>query len=132
MNADESVRREVLDATRHLLDAIAEHDWAAYEKLCDPSLSCFEPEAGGHLVEGLEFHRFYFDQEPEGEPGRTTISSPHIRVVGDVAVAAYNRLTQRVDPAGECRTTATQETRVWQRTAGQWRLVHFHRSTSDR
>ena len=27
----------------------------------DPRLTAFEPEARGNLVEGLEFHKFYFD-----------------------------------------------------------------------
>ena len=28
--------------------------------LCDPTLSAFEPEARGSLLEGMEFHHFYF------------------------------------------------------------------------
>ena len=27
----------------------------------DPQLTCFEPETCGNLIEGLDFHRFYFD-----------------------------------------------------------------------
>ncbi len=30
-------------------------------KICDPGLTCFEPEALGNLVEGMDFHRFYFE-----------------------------------------------------------------------
>ena len=30
-------------------------------RLCDPNMTAFEPEAIGNLVEGLEFHKFYFD-----------------------------------------------------------------------
>lgn len=30
-------------------------------KICDPHLTAFEPEALGNLVEGMEFHKFYFD-----------------------------------------------------------------------
>jgi len=30
-------------------------------KMCDPSVTAFEPEALGNLVEGLDFHRFYFE-----------------------------------------------------------------------
>ena len=30
-------------------------------KLADPHITAFEPEARGHLVEGLEFHKFYFE-----------------------------------------------------------------------
>ena len=32
-----------------------------YSKMCDPSVTAFEPEALGNLVEGLDFHRFYFE-----------------------------------------------------------------------
>ena len=30
-------------------------------KMCDPHVTSFEPEALGNLVEGLEFHKFFFD-----------------------------------------------------------------------
>ena len=30
-------------------------------KICDSHLTAFEPEALGNLLEGLEFHKFYFD-----------------------------------------------------------------------
>lgn len=30
-------------------------------KICDPHLTAFEPEAMGNLVEGMDFHKFYFD-----------------------------------------------------------------------
>ena len=52
--------KELLKLSEELLDTIARADWAAYAKLCDPSLSCFEPEAMGQLVTGLDFHEFYF------------------------------------------------------------------------
>lgn len=32
-----------------------------YRKICDPGLTAFEPEALGNLVEGMDFHRFYFE-----------------------------------------------------------------------
>lgn len=32
-----------------------------FSKLVDPQLTCFEPESNGNLVEGLGFHKFYFD-----------------------------------------------------------------------
>lgn len=30
-------------------------------KLCDFSMTCFEPETKGNLVQGLEFHKFYME-----------------------------------------------------------------------
>lgn len=32
-----------------------------FSKMCDPAVTAFEPEALGNLVEGLDFHRFYFE-----------------------------------------------------------------------
>jgi ketosteroid isomerase-like protein len=119
---------ELLRLTRKLLDAIANGDWKTYESLCDPTLSSFEPEGQGHLVEGLAFHRFYFDLAEGAGPRSTTIASPHIRVMGDVAVVSYTRLTQSLGKDDQPTVAAFNETRVWQRQEGAWRHVHFHRS----
>lgn len=35
--------------------------------MCDPAVTAFEPEALGNLVEGLDFHRFYFENCEEKE-----------------------------------------------------------------
>jgi calcium/calmodulin-dependent protein kinase (CaM kinase) II len=56
------------------------------------------------------------------------MSSPHVRVMGDVAVITYVRLIQRVTADGAAVTVGSEETRVWQRQAGRWKHVHFHRS----
>jgi Calcium/calmodulin dependent protein kinase II association domain len=61
-NAPPLTEQEVLTATHRLLESIIVQDWETYTSLMDPSISCFEPEAVGNLVEGLEFHKFYFNQ----------------------------------------------------------------------
>jgi calcium/calmodulin-dependent protein kinase (CaM kinase) II len=119
---------ELLHLTQRLLDAISDGDWATYQELCDPTLTAFEPEAPGQLVQGLAFHHFYFDLGGIRGRHRTTLCSPHVRLMGDTAVVAYGRLVQRVGPEGAAVTVATTETRVWQRQDGRWRHVHFHRS----
>jgi ketosteroid isomerase-like protein len=124
----EPVVEELLRLNQRLLESIAAGDWAVYEELCDPSLTAFEPEAAGHLVEGLAFHRFYFDLGGARGPHHTTMCAPHVRVLGDVAVVAYVRLNQRIGPDRSPVTVAFEETRVWQRQGGRWRHVHFHRS----
>jgi calcium/calmodulin-dependent protein kinase (CaM kinase) II len=124
----DEVVRELLQLNQRLLDSIARADWATYEQLCDPSLTAFEPEAVGQRVEGLPFHRFYFDLGGAKGPFNTTMCSPHVRLMGETAVVTYVRLNQRLDAAGVPVTTSTEETRVWQRQNGRWRHVHFHRS----
>src|SRR5947208_10267193 len=121
-------QQELLDLTQRLLDSIAQGDWATYQELCDPSLTAFEPEARGQLVEGLPFHHFYFQLGGFQGPRQTTMCAPRVRMMGDVAVVAYVRLNQRVSADGAPVTVAFEETRVWQHRDGRWRHVHFHRS----
>jgi calcium/calmodulin-dependent protein kinase (CaM kinase) II len=123
---------EVLRLNQRLLDAIARADWKTYCDLCDPSLTCFEPEAQGQLVAGLEFHRFYFQLPGATAPFNTTMAAPHVRIMGDVAVVSYVRVNQRVGGDGTPRTSTVEETRVWQKQAGAWKHVHFHRSLPSR
>ena len=122
------IHKELLALNHKLLDCIARADWATYETLCDASLTCFEPEAAGHLVQGMEFHRYYFKLGPAREPWNTEMASPHVRVMGDVAVVSCVRLNQRTAADGSPSTRAVEETRVWQKQNGVWKHVHFHRS----
>jgi ketosteroid isomerase-like protein len=119
---------ELLQLNQRLLDSITQGDWKTYEELCDPSLTCFEPEAPGQIVEGLPFHKFYFDLGGVRGRHQTTMTSPQVRVMGDVAVVAYVRLVQRLGDNGTPVTDASAETRIWQRRDGRWRHVHFQRT----
>jgi calcium/calmodulin-dependent protein kinase (CaM kinase) II len=125
---DQDTTAELLKLNQSLLDSIVKGDWEAYEKLCDPSITCFEPEALGRLVEGMEFHHFYFKLGGTKGNHNTTMCSPHVRVMGDVAVVSYVRLNQRMAGDGEPVTKGVEETRVWQKQKGRWKHVHFHRS----
>ena len=123
---------ELLDLNQQLLDAIASADWETYAALCEPSISAFEPEARGHLVEGLDFHRFYFELPKSADPRNTTMSMPHVRLLGDdAAIVCCQRLVQKLDADGRPITVFSTETRVWQRQDGRWQHVHFHRSAND-
>lgn len=124
----DAITQELLDLNQKLLDSIARSDWKMYEQLCDPKLTCFEPEAMGQLVEGMAFHRFYFQLPGATEPFNTTMASPHVRIMGDVAVISYVRLNQRVAADGTPTSKAVEETRVWRKQNGVWKHVHFHRS----
>ena len=128
----ETAAEEVLRLNQQLLDAIAGADWSTYQELCDPSITCFEPEALGQLVRGLDFHQFYFNLGAVQGHHHTSMASPHVRVMGEVAVVCYVRLNQRVASDGSSTSRAVEETRVWQRQNGRWKHVHFHRSAPTR
>jgi calcium/calmodulin-dependent protein kinase (CaM kinase) II len=123
------IAAEILEHNQRLLDSITRGDWATYQSLCDPTLTAFEPEAHGALVEGLQFHYFYFDLSPRAtRHTQTTMIAPKVRVMGETAVVAYVRLNQRETADGTPTSTAFAETRVWQRQGEHWRHVHFHRT----
>ncbi|XP_038821222.1 calcium/calmodulin-dependent protein kinase type II subunit alpha-like isoform X3 [Salvelinus namaycush] len=129
-----SVRKqEIIKVTEQLIEAISNGDFESYTKMCDPSVTAFEPEALGNLVEGLDFHRFYFENlwSKNSKPVHTTILNPHIHLIGEEAACiAYIRITQYIDTNGMPRTAQSEETRIWHRRDGKWQIVHFHRSGS--
>ena len=110
-----------------LLYAIDSGDLETYRELCDPSLTAFEPEALGNLVEGLGFHETYFGSPALGKR-KSSVRVPHIHLLGDTAVVAYVRLVQSSTSDGQHSTTAFEETRIWHKTDDGWKNVHFHRS----
>jgi calcium/calmodulin-dependent protein kinase (CaM kinase) II len=123
--------QQLLDLNQKLLVAIVSGDWKTYEALCDPSITCFEPEARGQVVAGMPFHKYYFELpgSPQKPAKNVTMSQPHVRLLGnDAAVLSYVRLTQSLDPNGAPQTGRMEETRVWQKMDGHWKHVHFHRS----
>jgi calcium/calmodulin-dependent protein kinase (CaM kinase) II len=102
----DSTESELLALSQQFLDSIDQQDWQTYTRLCDPTLTAFEPEALGHLVAGMAFHEFYFQMESTGRPKQSTIASPHVRVMGDCAVVTYIRVGQKIDAAGDAPSSA--------------------------
>uniref|UniRef100_A0A672IB85 calcium/calmodulin-dependent protein kinase n=1 Tax=Salarias fasciatus TaxID=181472 RepID=A0A672IB85_SALFA len=124
-----SRKQEIIKITEQLIEAINNGDFEAYAKICDPGLTSFEPEALGNLVEGMDFHRFYFENllAKNSKPIHTTILNPHVHLIGeDAACIAYIRLTQYVDGQGRPRSSQSEETRVWHRRDSKWQNIHFH------
>ncbi|XP_034727369.1 calcium/calmodulin-dependent protein kinase (CaM kinase) II beta 1 isoform X17 [Etheostoma cragini] len=122
-------KQEIIKITEQLIEAINNGDFEAYAKICDPGLTSFEPEALGNLVEGMDFHRFYFENllAKNSKPIHTTILNPHVHLIGeDAACIAYIRLTQFVDNQGRPRSSQSEETRVWHRRDSKWQNIHFH------
>ncbi|CAG2164188.1 unnamed protein product [Oppiella nova] len=81
-------------------NAISSGDYETYTKLCDPQMTAFEPGALGNLVEGMDFHKFYFDNVlgKNSKGLNTTILNPSVHLLGDdAACIAYIRLTQYMD-----------------------------------
>ncbi|XP_026198418.1 calcium/calmodulin-dependent protein kinase (CaM kinase) II beta 1 isoform X1 [Anabas testudineus] len=129
LSSSQTRKQEIIKITEQLIEAINNGDFEAYAKICDPGLTSFEPEALGNLVEGMDFHRFYFENllAKNSKPIHTTILNPHVHLIGeDAACIAYIRLTQFVDSQGRPRSSQSEETRVWYRRDSKWQNIHFH------
>jgi calcium/calmodulin-dependent protein kinase (CaM kinase) II len=131
---------DIIALNQKLLDAIVCGDYNTYSSLCSEDITCFEPECEGHQVQGLAFHKFYFDLPAPPSlvpknisdlpPTVVTMSSVHVRRLGDnAAVISYVRVNQSCLQTGEPKVTKACETRVWQKVdSGKWKNVHMHRS----
>uniref|UniRef100_A0A8C1BN31 calcium/calmodulin-dependent protein kinase n=1 Tax=Cyprinus carpio carpio TaxID=630221 RepID=A0A8C1BN31_CYPCA len=129
VSAAQSRKQEIIKITEQLIEAVNNGDFEAYTRICDPGLTSFEPEALGNLVEGMDFHKFYFEHllSKNNKPVHTTILNPHVHLIGeDAACIAYIRLTQYIDGQGRPRSCQSEETRVWHRRDAKWLNVHFH------
>ena len=93
-----TVTTDVLGVNKRLLESIVAGDWSTYKQLVDSSVTCFEPEAVGHMVEGLDFHKYYFDlsvnsqgKKPPVSPN-TSMVNARVRMMGaEAAVVTYVR-----------------------------------------
>ncbi|XP_016412371.1 calcium/calmodulin-dependent protein kinase type II subunit gamma-like isoform X25 [Sinocyclocheilus rhinocerous] len=129
MKGRKARKQEIIKITEQLIEAINNGDFEAYTRICDPGLTSFEPEALGNLVEGMDFHKFYFENllSKNSKPVHTTILNPHVHLIGeDAACIAYIRLTQYMDSQGRARSSQSEETRVWHRRDAKWLNIHFH------
>lgn len=78
-NAEEA---KLISLTQKLLDCISEKDFMTYKLLVSENVTCLEPESRGTLVQGIRFHKFYF--ELENDPSQTinqTICQPNVIVL---------------------------------------------------
>ncbi|NXI00161.1 KCC2D kinase, partial [Pachycephala philippinensis] len=126
-------KQEIIKVTEQLIEAINNGDFEAYTKICDPGLTSFEPEALGNLVEGMDFHRFYFENGKyslffSGQ-GVLFFSEFCYRCFSVCFCSAHSHITGHLRD-GMPKTMQSEETRVWHRRDGKWQNVHFHRSGS--
>ncbi|MFQ5777476.1 MAG: DUF4440 domain-containing protein [Terriglobia bacterium] len=125
-----SLEEEVLALTRELLEHIyVEPSADFYAAHVDPDVTAYE---GPPLrVDGIAYHLFALRRAArgsrEGEERYFELLQPKVQLLGDAAVVTgTTRVTVVRD--GTFTNTFLQETRVWARRGGRWRLVHFHKS----
>jgi ketosteroid isomerase-like protein len=125
----DAVQRELIKVTWQMLNAIHTGDAGLYAAHCLPDLSCFE-DVCAYRIDGVEFHTSLIRQmaqTPDNEPARFDMLSPRVQVYGDTGIVTYTRL-MTYDRSGIPLWKTFNETRVFIRTDGVWKMAHFHRS----
>jgi calcium/calmodulin-dependent protein kinase (CaM kinase) II len=118
---------ELQEVLLRLLHGIREGDIEIYKELVDPELTCFEPESQGHGVRGLSFHFFFMEHTTNSSSYHLELVDPTIKVYGATGYAAYTLLIQKNGDQG-VEISSVNETRIFRRIDGTWKMVHFHRS----
>lgn len=125
-NAEE---RELLKITWRMLQAIHVGDSATYAELSTLDLSCYE-DVCPYRIDGLEFHLALINLMAQNErlqPARFDIITPRVQLYGDTGIVTYTRL-MTYEENGKPRWQTFNETRVFVRLEGKWKMAHFHRS----
>lgn len=125
----DAVQRELLEISWRMLEAIHTGDSQTYADLSMPDLSCYE-DVCQYRIDGLEFHLSLIKQMSESpalKPIRFDMLAPRVQVHGDAGIVTYTRL-MTYNEDGRPRWATFNETRVFVRVAGRWKMAHFHRS----
>ncbi|MEP6754302.1 MAG: nuclear transport factor 2 family protein [Chthonomonadales bacterium] len=128
---DQSLNDTLLSLTHRMLVSIHEGDLETYSSMCVPQLTCFETDVAPFRIDGIDFHLDLMrsTRENNGFAGlvRFDLLTPSANVYGESAVVTYTRLmTYSIDKKPLFR--AFNESRVFVRFDGEWKMVHFHRS----
>ena len=122
---------ELIALTHRLLSAIHAGDVLQYESLCTPDLTCYETDVAPYRIEGIGFHVSLMTavSAQSGYAGLTRFDmlSPRVQLYDHTAIVTYTRLMTYAQ-SGPPTFRAFNETRVFVRQAGLWRMAHFHRS----
>ena len=119
--------REIDKKLMELLDAVQQADLETYSKLVSEEVTCFEPETKGHLLRGIGLHHFFVENSHPVKRYHIELIDPVLRVSEDMAFSAYTLHLTEME--GESDTIKVENvTRIFHKEAGDWKMIHFHRS----
>lgn len=121
------VEEELLELTRRMLDAMYTSDPEVHRRHCTEDMSSVEWYIAPYRIDGREFHLDLIKAGGNGTPTRLDLLEPRVQVYGDAAIVNYTLLKTTVDAAG-AQFARMNETRVFVRQEGVWKMAHLHKS----
>lgn len=118
---------EVLDITRRMLDAMYTADPEVHRRHCTEDMSSFEWYIAPYRIDGLEFHLGLIEAGGNGTPTRLDMLTPRVQVYTDTAIVNYT-LLKTIAAGDGAQFSRMNETRVFVRQDGVWKMAHLHKS----
>ena len=126
-----TAEEEVLEITRQMLDAMYTADPEVHRRHCAADMSSYEWYIAAHRIDGAEFHLKLIESGGNGSPSRLDLLTPRVQVYGDTAIVCYTLLKTSLPEAGMLtppQFSTINETRVFIKLEGVWKMVHLHKS----
>ena len=125
----ENAEEEVLAVTRQMLDAMYTADPEVHRRHCATDMSSYEWYIAPQRIDGWEFHLKLIEGGGNGSPSRLDLLTPRVQVYGDTAIVNYTLLKTAFGSEGQPPQFSTMnETRVFVKFEGIWKMVHLHKS----
>ena len=118
---------KVLDITRRMLDAMYTADPEVHRRHCTEDMSSFEWYIAPYRIDGLDFHLDLIKAGGNGTPTRLDMLTPRVQLYGDTAIINYT-LLKTLAGEGGAQFSRMNETRVFVRQDGAWKMAHLHKS----
>ena len=126
--AEEAIaEKEVLEITRRMLDAMYSADPEVHRQHSAEDMSSYEWYIAPQRIDGLEFHLALIEGGGNGTSSRLDMLTPRVQVYGDTAIVNYTLLKTTLGGAAPQFSTMN-ETRVFVKLDGVWKMVHLHKS----
>ena len=125
----ENAESEVLEITRQMLNAMYTGDPEVHRTHSAVDMSSYEWYIAPQRIDGLDFHLTLIEGGGNGTAGRLDMLTPRVQVYGDTAIVNYTLLKTSFGSESSPPQFATMnETRVFVRLEGIWKMVHLHKS----
>ena len=125
---EDEAAAEVLEVTRQMLDAMYSGNPDVHRKHSAEEMSSYEWYIAPQRIDGLEFHLALIAGGGNGEPSRLDMLTPRVQVYGDAAIVNYTLLKTTLTETAPPQFSTMNETRVFVKRDGVWKMVHLHKS----
>jgi len=119
---------ELLAITEQMLNAMYTGNSDVHRKHCMPDMSSYEWYIAPFRIDGADFHYRLIEAGGNAPVTHLDMLTPRVQVYGDTGIVNYTLLKTVVGDGGETTFSTINETRVFVKESGTWKMAHLHKS----